>query len=255
MSLFDPGFFFKTLLACLAGVPTTLAIAFVSLIAASPLAFGMAIARMKKTPVASQLSSFYISFVQGTPAVVQILIIYSVTPSLIAAAFRAMGSSFNVFDLNPIVYAFVIFTISSAAVLSEAFRSAILSVDSGQLEAALVSGLSTTQAWVRIIAPQAFVLALPNLCNVTVNTIKNTSLVFLMSVQDITAVAKIQAAYGYNYIEAYLDIWIIYVALGALIEYAFKAAEKHLKVFRGQPSAAAIKEEENEEKKALAEYN
>ncbi len=70
---------------------------------------------------------------------------------------------------NVYIYAFFVFFFNTTAVLSETFRSALLTVSHGQMEAALSVGLSRVQAYVRVIIPQALVAALPNLCNATVN--------------------------------------------------------------------------------------
>ncbi|SDJ14450.1 L-cystine transport system permease protein [Paenibacillus naphthalenovorans] len=76
------------------------------------------------------------------------------------------------------------------------------------------------------------VTAVPNICTATINLIKATSLAFLMTVKEITAVAKIEAAYGYNYIEAYLDIWIIYFLVCIIVERMFKMLETRLKIYK-----------------------
>ena len=73
------------------------------------------------------------------------------------------------------------------------------------------------------------VSALPNLCNLVINLIKNSSLAFLMTVKDITAVAKIEASYGFNYIEAYLDIFVIYILICSVIQFLFRFIEKRTK--------------------------
>ena len=130
--------------------------------------------------------------------------------------------------MNPIVYAFVVFTLNTIAVLSEVFRSALNAVDKGQYEAALCAGLTRFQSYVRIVIPQALVSAMPNICNLTVTLIKNTSLAFMMTVKDITAVAKIQAAYGFNYIESYLDIFVIYIIVCSVVQLIFRFFEKKL---------------------------
>jgi L-cystine transport system permease protein len=125
-----------------------------------------------------------------------------------------------------------VFTLNTIATLSEVFRSALSTVDRGQLEAAEAAGLTPIQAYVRIIIPQAMVTAVPNICTTTTNLIKSTSLAFLMTVKDITAVAKVEAAYGYNYIEAYMDIWIIYIVLCTIVELFFKILEKRLRAYK-----------------------
>lgn len=122
-------------------------------------------------------------------------------------AVKYWGLQVNVFQIDPIIYAYIVFILNAIALLSEVFRSALLSVSQGQLEAGVSIGMTLPQVYVRIIIPQAMVAALPNLCNLAVNLIKNTSLVFLMTVKDITATGKIAASYGYNYIEAYIDVF------------------------------------------------
>lgn len=233
MGSFNTGFFIKTFWLTLSGIPTTMLITTVSLIIAVPFGFMMALSNIHKIPVLRQFAALYISFIQGTPAVVLILFVYSLLPSLLAILFRSLGVGFNVFGINTIVYACIIFSLNTAAVLSEVFRSALETVDKGQMEAASAMGLTTAQAYRRIIIPQALVVAMPNLCNSTVNLIKSTSLVFMMGVRDITAIAKIEASFGYHFIESYLDIWIVYIILCSLIEAIFKQVEKKLSAYGG----------------------
>ena len=171
---------------------------------------------------------------RGTPVVLQILVVYSIFPSFLNAVFKESGSSFNVFEINPIWYAFIVFSLNTTATLSEVFRSALLTINKGQLEAGFTSGLTHFQTYRRIILPQAFVAALPNLCNATVGLIKNTSLAFMMTVKDITAVAKIEASYGYNYIEAYLDIFVIYIIICTVVQAGFKRWEQKISVFKNK---------------------
>lgn len=217
----------KTFFLALSGIPTTLSITVVSLLVATPIAFFMAIHRIYNVKGLKQLVTVYVSFIRGTPIVLQILIIYSLLPSLLNLLVKGLGWKANVFDINPIWYAFIVFTLNTCAGLSEVFRSALQTVNKGQLEAAYATGLTTVQAYTRIVIPQALVVALPNICNLTINLIKGTSLAFLMTVKDITAIAKIQASYGYNYIESYLDIFIIYIIVCALAQFLFTLAEKY----------------------------
>ena len=82
-----------------------------------------------------------------------------------------------------------------------------------QLEAAQAIGLTNRQAYIRIVFPQALRSALPNLCNLVINLVKGTSLVFVMTIKDITAIAKVEASYGYQYFESYLVIFILYIVI------------------------------------------
>ena len=230
--MFDVSFLAKTFLLLWSAVPTTLIITIVSLAVGSFFGFLIALSRVHKTKVLSQIGTVYVSFIRGTPVVLQILVVYSIVPSLLNAAFKNAGSSINIFEMNPIVYAFIVFSLNMAGTLSEVFRSALLTINKGQLEAGYTSGLTNAQVYRRIIIPQALVAAVPNLCNATVGLIKNTSLAFMMTVKDVTAVAKIQASYGYTYLEAYLDILVIYVIICSLVQYIFKKWEKKISVYK-----------------------
>lgn len=230
--MFDLSFFFRTFLALWKAVPTTLLITAVSLAAGAALGFLIALARVRKIKILAPVCSVFVSLIRGTPVVLQILAVYSLVPSALNAFFKRIGSGVDVFALNPIVYAFGVFSLSMAAILSEVFRSALLTISKGQLEAGYTSGLTYAQTFRRIVIPQAIVAALPNLCNATVNLIKNTSLAFMMTVKDVTAVAKIEASFGYNYIEAYLDICIIYIIICSAVQQLFKLWEKRASVFK-----------------------
>ena len=229
---FDFSYLIKTFWPCVKAIPVTLEITVVSLLLAVIPAILIALFRIRRVKVLSPLCRIFVSFIRGTPIVLQILIVYSLMPSLLNSFVKAAGWSFNVFEMNPVIYAFVVFGINSTATLSEAFRSAISSVNRGQLEAALSIGDTHFQAFRRVIFPQAIKSALPNLCTITVILIKHTSLAFMMTVREITAVAKIEAAYGYNYVESYIDIFVIYIIVCLAVEFVFRKIEKRV-VFAG----------------------
>ena len=224
----DFAYLVKTFLLCVKAIPVTLEITIVSLLLAVIPALLIALCRIHHIIILEQMGRIFVSFIRGTPIVLQILIVYSIVPSLLNSFVKKAGLSINVFEINPIMYAFVVFGINSTATLSEAFRSAISSVSRGQIEAALAVGETPFQAFYRIVLPQAAVSALPNLCSITVILIKNTWLAFMMTVREITAVAKIEAAYGYNYVESYIDIFIIYIAVCLAVEFLFRKFEKKL---------------------------
>jgi L-cystine transport system permease protein len=222
-------FMLSTFFLALGAIPVTLRITAVALLIAVPFGFAMALCNIYKVKVLREFSAVYISFIRGTPMVLQILIVYSLLPSFLNAMIKKLGWNINIFDLNPIIYAYAVFALNNAALLAELFRSALLAVDKGQHEAALATGLSPVKSYIRIIIPQALVSALPNLCNLTITLIKNTSLAFIMTVKDVTAVAKIEASYGYNYVEAYLDIFVIYIIICGVTQFFFDRAERYFR--------------------------
>lgn len=226
--LLNTEYMIRTFFLCLKAVPVTLNITIVSTLLAFLPALGIALGRIKKIKSVEIPGKIYVSLIRGTPVVLQILVIYSLVPSLLNAFFKGIGSSVNIFDINPIIYAYIVFALNSIATLSEVFRSALNTVSRGQYEAGISIGLTPIQTYQRIIFPQAAVSAVPNICTFIVSLVKNTSLAFMMTVKDITAVAKIEASYGYNYIESYIDIFFVYIIVCAAVQLCFKVLEKKL---------------------------
>lgn len=224
----DIQYIISTFLKTLAGVPVTLGIMLVSIILSFFPAFFLALGRHYKVKGVTSFSIIYLAFIRSTPQILLILFFYSLFPSLLNNLFK--GTGINVFNIPPIAYAFVIFSLMTIGSLSEIIRSAILTVDKGQLEAAQAIGLTNSQAYIRIVFPQALRSALPNLCNLVINLVKGTSLVFVMTVKDITAIAKVEAAYGYQYFESYLVIFLMYILICGLIQFLFNKLENYVKL-------------------------
>ena len=116
--------------------------------------------------------------------------------------------------------------LNQAAFDSETIRSAIQSVDKGQIEAAKSMGMTGLQVLRRITLPQAITVALLPLGNSLIALIKGTSLAFTCSVVEITAAAKITAGKSYRYFEAYCSIAIIYWVITFVLERILVLIEK-----------------------------
>ena len=226
-------FLVHTFLLALKGIPVTLALTAASLAVAVLPAAAICFVRLRRIKGWNVLCRLYVSFIRGTPMVVQILIVYSLIPALLHAVSSALGLHWDVFGTAPFVYAVTVFGLHTAATLSEVLRSAVLGVDKGQLEAALSLGLPVWRCYAHVILPQAAVSAVPNVGNLCVALVKETSLAFIMTVQEITAIAKIEAARGYNYIEAYLDMCLVYILLCSAVQGLFCLLEQTLHKKRG----------------------
>jgi L-cystine transport system permease protein len=229
----DYRFMVNTFLLCLRGIPVTLEISLAVLIFAVPAGFLIAIAIENRVPAVTQVSRVYISFVRATPPILQIFIVYTSLPSLIASLAARFDASFNIFDMNPIVYPVVVFSLSETAVLAEVFRAALSTVDKNQLEAALSVGMTKAQGYLRVVIPQALTAAVPVFCSSVTGLVKLTSLAFTMSVMEVTAIAKVQAGVGLAWLEAYLVMAMIYFMLIFSIEKLLKLFEKHLRMPAG----------------------
>jgi len=222
----DLDYIAKTFLETLKGVPTTLIIMIVAMVLSFLPALFLALGQIYKVKGVRTFSLVYLAFIRATPPILLILFFYSLFPSLLNQFLKSIGSDVDIFKLNPIYYAFIIYSLMTTGSLSEILRSAILTVDKGQLEAAQAIGLSNSQAYVRILFPQALRSALPNLANLVINIVKGTSLVFVMTIKDITAIARVEASYGYQYFESYFVIFLQYILICGLIQWGFSILEK-----------------------------
>lgn len=231
-------FMWETFLHVLQGIPVTLIIVLVTLLFSVPFGFSMAVSRSGEGKIGRKIITAYVSLIRGTPVVLQILFLYSLLPAVLNYLIKEMmGLPYNVFRISPIFYACAVFTLNTTAVLSEVFRSALSTVNRGQMEAALSIGMTAAQAYFRIIIPQALVAALPNMCNATVGLLKSTSLAFMMTVKDVTAIARIDASFGYDYLEAYLVIFAVYIVLCSAVQGAFYLTE-HMAAAYKKPVAS-----------------
>jgi L-cystine transport system permease protein len=229
----DYRFMIDTFLLSLRGIPVTLGISAAVLVFAVPAGFLIAVAIANRMPVVTQISRVYISFIRATPPILQIFIIYTSLPGLIAGLMKSLKLSFNVFDLNPVIYPVIVFSLSETAVLAEVFRAALSTVEKSQLEAALSIGMTKAQGYVRIVIPQALAAAVPVVCSSVTSLVKLTSLAFTMSVMEVTAIAKVQAGVGLAWLEAYLVMAMIYFVMIFAIEKLLKIFEKRLRVSAG----------------------
>ena len=222
----DLNYIVNTFLVTLKGIPVTLIIMVVAILLSFIPALLLALGQIYKVRGVRTFSVVYLAFIRATPPILLILFFYSLFPSLLNQIFKSLGSQVDVFKFNPLYYAFIIHSLMTTGSLSEILRSAILTVDKGQLEAAQAIGLTNFQAYRRIVFPQALRSALPNLANLVINLVKGTSLVFVMTVKDITALAKIEASHSYQYSESYLVIFVIYLIICGLIQWIFRDLEK-----------------------------
>ncbi|WP_226528129.1 amino acid ABC transporter permease [Metabacillus niabensis] len=227
-NLLDIGFLIESFPAIVARLPITIGIAVGSMILSLFLGLATALIKIYRVPVLKTISSFYVSFIRGTPLLVQIYLVFYGIPKVIYFLQTEYGWLQNV-DVNiipPEIYALLAFSINLGAYLSETIRSAIESVDRGQFEAAKAIGMSPTQMMLKIIFPQALAVAIPNLGNMFISTIKDTSLVFIIGVIDIMGQAKIMGSRGLAFFEVYIAVSIIYWILCIIVERLLTLVEK-----------------------------
>jgi len=182
----------------LEGLVVTLQLSFAALAIGTALGICTAIARRYGDRPMSLIANTYVELIRGTPLTVQMFIIYYGLPS-IGILFSATAS------------AIIALSINSGAYQAEYFRGAIESIGGGQMEAALSTGMTKTQAILRIILPQALRLALPSWSNEAAYLPKYSSIAFLVTVPELIARAKVAIAQNLRPLEVYLVVAAIYL--------------------------------------------
>lgn len=186
-------------------------------------AIPLALMRLSSNPVTFWLSTIYVLFFRGTPLLAQIFLIYYGS-----GQFRPFLDSIGLWTLfrEPWFCALLSLTLNTAAYTSEILRGAIQGIPTGEVEAALASGMSRAQRLIYIILPRAMGLAWPAYTNEVVYQIQATSLVSIITVMDITGVARVIASRYFTFYEAFITAAVLYL----IIVYAFTFVARRIEV-------------------------
>ena len=227
--MFELDFMLSTVPEIIQYIPITVLMALISCLIGCVLGILLALARFFKVCFLSRVIAVYVSFIRGTPMLVQLYLVYYGLPLLVKSIIEATGGEYDPNAIPKIVYAFTAFSLNSAAYMSETFRSALEAVDKGQLEACYSIHMTTFQALRRVILPQAFEIALPPLGNSLLALVKDTSLAFSISIVDLMAGAKIVASRSFRFFEIYIVVSLIYWTICFVLERLIAVTEKRLK--------------------------
>ncbi|WP_439236609.1 amino acid ABC transporter permease [Lonepinella koalarum] len=211
-------------------LPVTLEITVLSLFFGLILGFLFALIKINKTPVIRQMVAVLVSFVRGTPLIVQLYLTYTGIPLLLKYYNYSYGTDYNINSVPAMLFVLVTFSINQAAYNSENIRAALQSVGKGEIEAGHSIGMSYFQIMRRIILPKAFIYALPILGNTLIGLLKGTSLAFVCAVVEMTAQSKIIAGVSYRYFEAYLALALIYWVVTIIIEQIVNFIERKMMI-------------------------
>ncbi len=173
--------FFASIPKLLTILPPTLLL-FLAIVAMGIL-LGLALAavRIKGHRIANILASMFVSFERSTPLLIQILIVYFGLRTILISG---MGIA-DAVHWNAMYFAFIAYGLNLGAFLSETFRSAFLSIDRGQIEAAQSIGMTGFQVLRRVILPQGARIALPSMANMLLDGFKSISLAFSIGVVEL----------------------------------------------------------------------
>lgn len=215
------------------GIWITIFVTIVAFALASALGLCVALMGLSGSRVLSQIARFYIEIIRGVPILVLLFwIAFAGAPAFVAAWNAVLGGIFGemqVRDLSLLWRAIIALMIAYSSFIAEIFRAGIQSVPEGQIDAAKTLGLSRFQRFRHIVWPQAFRTILPPYSNDFIAMVKDSSLVSVLGVADITQMGKIYAAGSFRFFETYSIVAYIYLLLTISLSLALRGLERRMR--------------------------
>ncbi len=196
------------------GLWVTLKISFFAAILTLFIGIIVSLMKLSSYQFLKDIATVYITIVRGTPLLVQIFLFYFIVA--------------NIFELDRFVAGVLALGIFFGAYVAEVLRGAIQSIDKGQLEASKSLGISNFQAMRYIILPQAFKRALPTLVGEMIALVKDSSLVSVISITDLTKVGKEIVANTFSPFETWIVIALVYLTITSTMSYIGHIIEKKM---------------------------
>lgn len=220
------------------GIGITIFVTIAGFALATMLGLGIALMALSGSKPLRQIARFYVEIIRGVPILVLLFwIAFAGVPAFVAgwnwvsAPLREAGfvSELLVRDISLLWRAILALTIGYSAFISEVFRAGIQSVDGGQIEAAKALGLSRFQRFRLIVMPQALRTILPPLGNDFIAMVKDSSLVSVLGVADITQMGKVYASGSFRFFETYSVVAYIYLMLTVSLSLALRGLERRMR--------------------------
>ena len=192
-----------------------------TLIFSLPLGMIVALLRMSKVKIISNVTRFFITVLRGTPLMLQLL-------AVTYGPYYLFGLSVSRNKLIPVVIAF---SLNYAAYFAEIYRGGIESMSQGQYEAAEVLGYSKVQCFMRIILPQVIKRIIPSVTNEIVTLVKDTSMAFTVAYQEMFTIGK-QIANSQTSFMPFVIAGVFYFLFNAIVGWVMGRFEKKLSYYR-----------------------
>ncbi|WP_068113665.1 amino acid ABC transporter permease [Tropicimonas marinistellae] len=225
---------YSQLLATLSrGIGITLFVTIVAFGSACGLGLLLALGSLSRHPVLRHAARFYIEIVRGLPILVLLLYVaFVIAPAGVVAVnwvLEQIGAeAIRTRDFPLLWRAILALSIGYSAFIAEVFRAGLQAVDEGQVEAAKALGLNGWQRFRFIVFPQAFRMILPPLGNDFIAMIKDSSLVSVLGVMDITQLGKVTAAGNFRYFETYNVVAFLYLLMTVTLSLLLRRLEQRL---------------------------
>ncbi len=205
------------------GLKVTMYIALVGIFLGFILGAITGYALQSKNKIAKGIANVYIWIMRGTPIVVQALYVYFAVPALITLVSGTRCT------IDSVVAGMIVITLNSGAFISAIVKGALESVDIGQREAGSALGLTHGQILLHIVIPPAFKSIVPGLFNQFIISVKDTALLSIISVDDITRQTQNYVARTYNTLPAYTACAVFYLILLSVLMILQKVVENKIR--------------------------
>ena len=201
------------------GFQVTLSLFFIVIILSVPGGLLLALLRLSTNRVVTTIVDAYVYVMRGTPLMLQILLIYYGLPFMIDG-----------FELTDMMAAVLSFVLNYIAYLCEIFRSGIQSIPKGQYEGAKVLGFTYVQTMYKIILPQVIKRVLPPLANETITLLKDTSLVYVLAMNDILRITRSIVQRDFD-ITAFIVAGVFYLAMTFVLTKLYQYLERRMAIY------------------------
>jgi polar amino acid transport system permease protein len=213
---FSPQYMIEHAGFVLVGAGVTIFVSVVSILIAAVLALLGALGRLSANAIAQGVSSFYISVIRGTPLLIQIYLIYLGLPQIGQQLVNLGIPQGKILILDAVPAGILALSLNYGAYMTEIFRAGIQSIGYGQREAALAMGMTRWQMMRRIVLPQAIRVIIPDIGNQFIAMQKDSALVSVMGVWEITFRASRFARKDAKFMEMFLLAALLYWILTIL---------------------------------------
>jgi polar amino acid transport system permease protein len=207
----------------LQGLSTTLYVTVVSFVLALLVGLVLGLGRVSKNLVFRNIAIMYIEFIRGVPILV---LIFTISYAIVPLVSRLIGFENNAISL--LTRAIIALVLIYAAYIAEIFRAGIESIGRGQMEAARSLGMSHVQSMRFIILPQAIRNVLPALGNDMIALLKDTSLVSVLGVREITQVSRLSVSATFRYEETYFILTLFYLVMTLVLSLLLQWVQRRM---------------------------
>lgn len=217
------------------GILITIFVTLIGFALAASMGMLLALASLSRSVILRQMARFYVEIIRGVPIIVLLLYVAFVFAPALVAFYNWLAEAVGAETIRtrdfPLLWrAIIALAIGYSAFIAEVFRAGLQSVERGQIEAAEALGMGRWLRFRFIIFPQAIRTILPPLGNDFVAMVKDSSLVSVLGVLDITQLGKVTAASNFRYFETYNVVALIYLSMTITLSILLRRLEQRMRL-------------------------